>query len=310
MTTASIRSHAGPFLGLDHGFVITTQDAALAEALTCLYAPLRVSDTGRSGWVEYAVEPPTPGELWQLRVDGRVTVRSSTPGGVVRMLLRSVADAIRRGPSPVDPPGPRGALQLDGAAVEIDGTGVLLLAGRGVDLAAVLIRLLRGSGDAVGYLGETAVHLDTDALALRGAATPLSLHQDRWDAEVALRELVPDGVVPYLDLAWPLPAPALGRVADTATLGLVVQLEIGDASAARGGEALRPTEAVTCLLDRLPTGERTDLTVERLRQVATVAEQVDVVRLVAGPEPGAVAEAVRNTVRVRCRPAAATSASG
>ncbi|MFO7777287.1 MAG: hypothetical protein R6V28_02935 [Nitriliruptoraceae bacterium] len=313
---------AGPFRGLGHRFELVTQDPALTDALATLYTPLRTGAPPGGEATEYVVEPPVPGQLWQLQVDGRVTVRSSTPGGAVRMLLQSVGDGIRRGPLAEEGPPPRGVLYLDGAAVEIDGTGVLLLAERGVDLTAVLVRLLDGGEGAVGYLGEVGVAVDVDGALMRGAPTPLSLREEHWAAMAHLRDLVPDGIVPYLDLTWPLPAAALGRIVDRATLGVVLHLggsetspdAPDDAEAASSPdvevEPLGPAVAATQLVDRLPYAERAGLTVERLREVAGLVEQVDSFRVLAGPGPGAVAEAVVAAVRTRSRHRSSTLALG
>lgn len=313
---------AGPFRGLEHRFELATHDPELTDALATLYAPLRTSAEPDGASTEYVVEPPAPGQLWQLRVDGQITVRSSTAGGVVRMLLQSVGEGIRRAPSAAGGHGQRGVLHLDGAAVEIDGTGVLLLADRTLDLAAVLVWLLDGSADVVGYLGEGGVAVDVEAALMRGAPTPLSLREEHGAAATHLRDLVPDGVIPYLDLTWPLPAAALGRIVDHTTLEVVLHLDgrevPADGQAERAADRVPPMELATLgpavtatrLVDRLPADDRVGLTAERLRDVAGLAEQLDSVRVLAGPGPAAMADAVVAAVRTRCRQRSSTLALG
>lgn len=301
---------AGPFQGFGHQFEIVTHEPGLADAVAALYAPLRAGGGRGSASTEYVVEPPVPGQLWQLRVDGQVTVRSSTPGGAVRMLLQSVNDRLRRGRSTQDGRGARAdVLHLDAAAVEVDGTGVLLLADRGVDLTAVLVRLLDLHPDVVGYLGEVVVEIDLPGLSLHSAPTPLSLRKEHWAAANHLRALVPEPITPYLDLTWPLPATALGRVVERARLGVVLHLGVDEATPDErdGGSAidergpemvpLRPAVAATRLLDRLPHHERVGLTVERLRQVAALVEQLDTLEVIADKDPVALADAVVAGVR-------------
>jgi hypothetical protein len=305
----------GPFRALGARFTITTHDPALTEALATLYAPMATAgatagDTDaeptrsddRPPPVPIVVAPPTPWELWTLAVDGQVTVRSSTPGGILRMLLHAVEDLVRRDPDrPADPatdPDLTAALHLRAASIEVAGTGTLVLTDHRVDLPTLLVRLLHDRDD-VRYLGSAAVHLDLDDLMVTSAPTPLTLHRDHWQALPELAELVPAGARPYVDLAWPLPADHLGAIAERTHLEVVCLLgSAADLAPAEPAlEPIRPATCVARLLDRLPPADRTALTTERLEQVASLVSRIKPLRVAVSGDPVADAEVVVAAVR-------------
>jgi hypothetical protein len=295
----------GPFRGLGARFTIASHDPALTAALGELYAPLAApAAADGSSAVPIVLAPPTPGEPWTLSVDRRVVVRSSTAGGAVRMLLRSVEDLLRREHDDPDQPvaEPASTLHLSAAAIEVAGRGTLLLTDHHSDRDALLACLLHDHED-VRYLGAAAVHLGVGDLGLSSAATPLALHRDHWESLAALGEFVPPGVHPYLDLVWPLPAAALGAIADHTHLEVVCLLEASDDAEVapfRAGEGvvpIGPAVCVTRLLDRLPAQERTGLPRQRLEQVASVVERVATISVTSVADPIADATAVLTAVR-------------
>jgi hypothetical protein len=240
-----------------------------------------VTDT--SSITRYRFLPPGDGEPGVVARDDEILVSSAQPSTLLGRLVWAINQQVINGSAD--------RLLLHAGAVEVDGVGVLIPAAMEAGKTTLVTGLLdRGAS----YLTDEAASVTPD-LVLEGYAKPLSIDRGSWEV---LAHHAPDldaELAPYLETQWQVPPHRAAPVVARSQLGLMVFRRY-EAGTPTRMERVSPATAVRLAVGCTFVTDREHLSLERLRELASIAERVPAYELVGGDLDEAC-EAVRAVVR-------------